>query len=312
MHQCPNFVCVQIGQFLDNANMNILSPTSWLAMPQHSAQKNSKKISSSTMDFPAPHLALLALEFRAFWEFGAVLPAWPVLQKAPSGDGHPVIVFPGLAASDSSTVPLRKYIQSLGYKVSGWELGSNFGPRAGVLQAIKAKVSEAYHASGNLGRKVSLVGWSLGGVYAREIAKQMPEYVRCVITLGTPFSGSPRSTNAWRLYEMVSGRDIEREASLFELDQAPPMPTTSVFSKTDGIVAWQGSIQSQKDGVGHPHTENVEVIASHFGIGLNPSAWWVVADRLAQPEGQWKAFSKPSMLGLGGLVFPGRSTPTPA
>lgn len=277
----------------------------WFTMPQ-SLPKSSQARSAQT-DAPAPAemlapgMALLAMEWRAFWEFGAVLPAWPALQQAPKGDGHPVIVFPGLAAGDASTAPLRKYLTSLGYETSGWQQGNNFGPRAGVLDAIKQTVQEAHAQHG---RKVSLIGWSLGGIYAREIAKELPHCVRCVITLGTPFAGSPRSTNAWRLYEMVSGRNIERESDHFELAQAPAVPTTSVYSKSDGIVAWQGSIQSTAKGLGHKQTENIEVLASHLGIGLNPSAWWAVADRLSQFEGQWKPFSKPKMLGLGSLVFP--------
>jgi pimeloyl-ACP methyl ester carboxylesterase len=257
--------------------------------------------SGDMTDLNAPGMGLLAMEFRAFWEFGAVLPAWPALQQAPAADGHSVIVFPGLAASDTSTFPLRRYLEGLGYDVTGWQQGSNFGPRAGVLESIKRLVRETYAASG---RNVSLVGWSLGGVYAREIAKELPDMVRCVVTLGTPFSGNPRSTNAWRLYEVVSGRDIERESSHFDLKKAPPVPTTSIFSKTDGIVAWQGSIQSSEPHLGHSQTENIEVLASHFGIGLNPSAWWAVADRLAQPEGRWTPFVKPKMLGLGSVVFP--------
>jgi pimeloyl-ACP methyl ester carboxylesterase len=244
------------------------------------------------------------MEFRAFWEFGAVLPAWPVLMQAPHGDGHQVIVFPGLAASDTSTLPLRKYLETLGYNTTGWQQGSNFGPRAGVLEAIKQHVRGSFEASENQGRKISLVGWSLGGIYAREIAKELPDCVRCVITLGTPFAGGPRSTHAWRLYETVSGREIDREAEKFNLKVAPPMPTTSIYSKSDGIVAWQGSIQSKARGQGHAQTENIEVLASHVGIGLNPSAWWALADRLAQPEGAWKPFVKPKMLGLGSLVFP--------
>jgi pimeloyl-ACP methyl ester carboxylesterase len=257
---------------------------------------------------PAPHMGLLALELRAFWEFGAVLPAWPALMQAPRGDGHRVIVLPGLAANDTSTVPLRKYLESLGYEVTGWQMGSNFGPRAGVLDGIKQLVQQTFEASGkkrgHRSEKVSLIGWSLGGIYAREIAKEMPECVRSVITLGTPFAGGPRSTNAWRLYEMVSNRKIDREEENFELHVAPSMPATSVYSKTDGIVAWQGSIQSQDAGIGHAQTENVQVLASHFGIGLNPSAWWVVADRLAQAQGQWKPFRKPKLLGFSSLVFP--------
>jgi pimeloyl-ACP methyl ester carboxylesterase len=266
--------------------------------------KNKKPQPCANDELAAPGMGLLALEWRAFWEFAAVLPAWPALQQAPMSDGHSVIVFPGLAASDSSTVPLRKYLSSLGYDVVGWQQGSNFGPRAGVLEAIKKLLIETHEASG---RKVSLIGWSLGGIYAREIAKELPDCVRCVISLGTPFAGNPRSTHAWRLYEMVSGRDIEREADSFHLHQAPPVPTTSVYSKTDGIVAWQGSIQSDAPTLGHKQTENIEVLASHFGIGLNPSAWWAVADRLAQCEGAWRPFSKPKLLGLGGIVFPSPS-----
>ncbi len=250
-------------------------------------------------DLAPPNLALLALEFRAPWEFGALLPAWPMLQRAPAGDGHSVMVFPGLSASDASTVPLRRYLDSIGHDTHGWRQGFNFGPRAGVLDAAKRDISERCDATG---RKVSLIGWSLGGVYARELAKEMPESVRCVITLGTPFAGPPKSTNAWRIYELTSGRNIHREAERFELHEAPPVPTTSVFSRTDGIVAWQGSIQQESKH--NPHTENIEVVASHIGIGLNPSSWWAVADRLGQPEGQWRPFDRQGLRGLKGLIYP--------
>jgi pimeloyl-ACP methyl ester carboxylesterase len=249
------------------------------------------------LDLDPPSALLLAMEFRAPWEFGALLPAWPVLQRAPQGDGHSVLVFPGLSASDGSTIPLRRYIGSLGYEVSGWNQGFNFGPRAGVLDAAKRDVEQACQKSG---RKITLIGWSLGGVYARELAKEMPDMVRGVITLGTPFAGSPRSTNAWRIYELTSGRDIDRESDHYDLPGAPPVPTTSIFSRTDGIVAWQGSIQAPCQI--NPRTENVEVIASHIGLGLNPSAWWVVADRLAQPEDSWRPFERKR--GLHGLIFP--------
>ncbi|MBX3587642.1 MAG: alpha/beta fold hydrolase [Ramlibacter sp.] len=250
-------------------------------------------------DLPPPSLALLALEFRAPWEFGSLLPAWPALQRAPAGDGHSVVVFPGLSASDASTIPLRRYLGSLGYDVQGWTQGFNFGPRAGVLEAAKRQVLERHEATG---RKVSLIGWSLGGVYARELAKELPGSVRGVITLGTPFAGPPKSTNAWRIYELTSGRTIEREAENYNLPEAPPVPTTSIFSRSDGIVAWQGSFQ--KPAPHNPHTENIEVVASHIGIGLNPSAWWAVADRLAQPESQWQPFDRSGLFGLKGLLYP--------
>ncbi len=221
-----------------------------------------------------------------------------MLARAPHGDGHGVVVFPGLSANDGSTLPLRRYLGSLGYATSGWEQGFNFGPRAGVLETARAQVKRAFDEGG---RKVSLIGWSLGGVYARELAKELPHMVRGVVTLGTPFAGSHRSTNAWRIYELASGRKVERESDNYDLPAAPPVPTTSIYSRSDGIVAWQGSIQ--KSAAHNPHTENVEVVASHVGLGVNPSAWWAVADRLAQPEGQWQAFQRKGTF-WHGLIFP--------
>ena len=257
-------------------------------------------------DSPAPNWLLMALEWRAMWELGSVVPAWPVLQRAPKGDGHAVLVFPGLSASDASTLPLRHYLESLNYKVSGWNQGHNFGPRAGVLAAAVAQITELYESSGN--RKVSLIGWSLGGVYARELAKLMPDKVRLVITLGTPFVGSPRSTNAWRVYEMTRGRKVDEEMQSFELERSPSVPTTSIYSRTDGVVAWKCSIQPKQKHNGN--IENIEVLASHIGIGMNPTAWWIVADRLAQPVKDWQPFKRSGK--LHGLFFPNRAEPKPA
>lgn len=246
---------------------------------------------------PAPNAWLMAMELRAPWEFWSVLPSWPALAKAPAGDGHPVIVFPGLSASDGSTLPLRGYLNNLGYDISGWNQGHNFGPRAGVLETAKRQLQETAEASGE---PVSLVGWSLGGVYARELAKELPQHVRSVITMGTPFAGSHKSTNAWRLYELTSGRSITQEVEKFDLPAAPPVPTTSIYSRTDGVVAWPASLQAPSQN--NPHTENVEVFASHIGLGLNPSTWWVVADRLAQAQGAWKPFARAGRIQQ--FVFP--------
>ena len=124
--------------------------------------------------------------------------------------------------------------------------------------------------------------------------------MRSVISMGTPFAGSHHSTNAWRLYELTSGRDIHAEVAQFDLPAAPPVPTTSIYSRTDGIVAWPASIQLPSRA--NPLTENLEVIASHIGLGLNPSTWWAVADRLSQPEGQWRPFERKR--GLHGMIFP--------
>ena len=256
------------------------------------ARKHDSKAHAS-----APNALLMALELRAPWELWSVLPCWPALARAPVGDGHPVIVLPGLSASDGSTLPLRSYLLNLGYDVSGWNQGHNFGPRAGILETAKRQVLDTHAASG---QKVSLIGWSLGGIYARELAKELPDCVRTVITLGTPFAGSHKSTNAWRFYELASGQDIEAAAEKFDLRTPPRMPTTSIYSRTDGVVAWSASIQSPS--TSNPHVENIEVYASHVGLGFNPSAWWALADRLAQPEGQWTPFERSSRLMQ--LVFP--------
>jgi pimeloyl-ACP methyl ester carboxylesterase len=148
----------------------------------------------------------------------------------------------------------------------------------------------------NYRQPVSLVGWSLGGVYARELAKLAPTVVRSVVTLGTPFAGPPSATNAWRLYEFVRGKNPEVDARHFMLKNAPPVPTTSVYSKTDGVVAWEASIQAPCPV--NACTENIEILASHVGMGMNPLALYAVADRLAQPHGQWAPFHREGMRAL--------------
>jgi hypothetical protein len=259
----------------------------------------------------APHIAppglgRLALELRAPWEFGALLPAWPMLQRAPRGDGHRVVVYPGLSAGDATTLPLRKYLDRLGYETHGWSQGLNLGPRKGVIAQGKAQLLALLAQSD---APISLVGWSLGGIYARELAKELHQEwsgiatpIRSIITLGTPFAAGPRSTNAWWLYELASGREARRESVKYQLAHAPSVPTSSIYSRSDGVVAWQASVQAAQ--AHNPHLENIEVRASHFGMGINPSAWWAVADRLAQPPGRWQPFQKPSLRGLQHMVYP--------
>jgi pimeloyl-ACP methyl ester carboxylesterase len=240
---------------------------------------------SDTQRVRAPGMLRLALEFRAPWELSAGIAAWPLLSLAPKGDGHPVVVFPGLVASDLSTDLLRRYLAGRNYAAHRWEQGRNLGPRPGVLDACARQVETLHQKHG---RKVSLIGWSLGGIYAREIAKSLPDLVRSVITLGTPFSGHPRATNAWRVYEMASGERVDDTPRDWpRLRQAPPVPTTSIYSRTDGVVAWQCSVQEPG-----PQTENIEVEASHIGLGVHPAVLFAVADRLAQPEGEWRPFDR--------------------
>jgi hypothetical protein len=242
-----------------------------------------------------PSRALMFLEGRALSELGAFVGALPLLSLAPRGDGHPVLVLPGLVASDASTRPLRSFLKTRGYAVSGWRQGRNLGLREGVQHAMVDLVHELHDT---YGQKVSLVGWSLGGLYARQLAKMMPGRVRSVITLGSPFAAGPKATNAWRVYEMASGRRAEEEDGRFggSLAGAPPVPTTAIFSRTDGICAWQGCMEKAS-----AQSESIEVESSHCGMGHHPAAVYAVADRLAQPEGKWKPFDRS---GWRSLVFP--------
>lgn len=233
-------------------------------------------------DMRAPNALLLALEGRAPWEYAALLAATPWLRKLPRGDGHPVLVFPGLGANDFTTGALRRFLDDLGYVTHPWGQGFNFGPRQGVLERCNHDVRRLFNAHA---RKVSLIGWSLGGIYARELAKELPDHVRCVITLGTPFTGHPRATNAWRFFELVSGQSVHDPHVLAQIRKEPPVPTTSIWSRSDGIVSWRCSVVAPG-----PLAENIEVHASHVGMGMNPLALYAVADRLAQPAGHWKPF----------------------
>jgi pimeloyl-ACP methyl ester carboxylesterase len=219
----------------------------------------------------------------------------PWLSVTPGGDGHPVLVRPGLLADDSSTRALRGFLNSHGYKAHGWKQGRNVGLHNDLERDMLARLDELFERYDQ--RRVSLVGWSLGGLYARELAKLAPDRVRCVISLGSPFAGSPKSTNAWRAYEMVSGSKVEDHDPFGStLAAPPPVPTTSIFSRSDGICAWQACLNAEG-----PEVENIEVYASHCGLGHHPAAVYAIADRLAQPEGQWQKFER---RGWRALAFP--------
>src|SRR6201986_2555762 len=242
-----------------------------------------------------PSRTLMFLEGRAISELGAFLGALPLLSLAPRGDGHPVLVLPGLVAWDTSTRPVRGFLKSRGYATSGWRQGRKLGLRDGVQHAMVDLVREL---SDRHRRTVSLVGWSLGGLYARQLAKMMPDRVRSVITLGSPFAGPPRSTNAWRVYELASGRRADEEDPRFgaSLAEPPPVPTTAIFSRTDGICAWQGCKEKTS-----ARTESIQAGSSPCGMGHNPAVVYAVADRLAQPEGKWRPFDRG---GWRALVYP--------
>jgi pimeloyl-ACP methyl ester carboxylesterase len=234
--------------------------------------------------------ARLALEARAAWELGALVLAQPVLSMAPKGDGHPVLVLPLMFGSDLSTGPLRYFLAGRGYHTVPWELGVNLGPREGVLEGCLTRLDGLYREHG---RKVSLIGWSLGGLYARAMAKAVPAQVRCVITLGTPITGYPKPADLWKMCEDATGMRMGLPESQGPIEDPPPVPLTAVYSRSDGIVAWTCSVQRAA-----PLTENVEVESSHLGLGVNPLGLYVIADRLAQPEGLWKPFERKGIRSL--------------
>src|SRR5437868_11672513 len=233
-----------------------------------------------------PGLSLLLAEVRGIFEFNASLMLSPLLLQAPRGDGHPVLTLPGFLASDLSMAPMRRYLKELGYDAHAWNMGRNFGGVYGKRKALRTLLRRIYEQAG---RKVSIVGWSLGGVYARDLALQVPDMVRRVITLGSPFANDIRATNATRLYEALSGETVNdnpeiRQAIAGDL----PVPATSIYSRTDGIVNWHTCLLRPSE-----TAENIEVyFASHIGLGVNPAALWAVADRLAQPEAEFKHFDR--------------------
>lgn len=217
-----------------------------------------------------PPLVDLSLElprtWAAFAQFTAVV---PLLTRAPKGDGHPVLVIPGFLASDLSTLPLRRLLGRLGYDAHGWALGRNVGPTKAVVDGLTRAVHEVGRRSDT--GTVSLVGWSLGGVYGRELARRFPERVRQVITLGSPFN------------TMDLGFGATADPLL--------VPSTALYTRSDGIVDWRTTVQRTDE-----RSENVEVRGSHCGLGVNPAAVLAMADRLAQPAGEWAPFRPPAAL----------------
>jgi pimeloyl-ACP methyl ester carboxylesterase len=240
----------------------------------------------------APSRALLYTEpTRASLEFATFLACAPLLRRAPQGDGHTVLVLPGFLADDHSTLPLRTFLGTLGFHVYGWGLGRNLGPTTDILDGMDALLERLATSAGG---PVSVVGWSLGGMFARGLGHKQPGLIRQIVTLGSPFrSDRPIGSHAARSFERFAHLHVPHsELPDIDADRGQlAVPVTAVYTKADGVVAWQTCIQ--EDGV---RRENVEVRGSHCGLGHNPAALWVVADRLAQPVGTWAPFSPPALV----------------
>ncbi len=230
----------------------------------------------------APTLWMARHEWRMGLELAASALRTRDLHEWPVGDGHPVIVLPGFLAGPESTLFLRQHLRRLGYRTHDWREGRNLGASPELsarLEDLLLDIHDRY------GRRVSLIGWSAGGIYAREMARALPDYTRSVITLGSPFRGHPASTRAWAMYRLMNRRHLDlmfTEEALAMRATPLPVPTTSIYSRSDGIVAWQCCVSEPA-----PHTENVEVSATHLGYGHHLETLRIIADRLAQPEGTW-------------------------
>jgi pimeloyl-ACP methyl ester carboxylesterase len=227
---------------------------------------------------------------RAALEYCLLFTLAPLMPALPRGDGHPVLVLPGLQTSDTSTRTLRHILLMLGYQAYGWRLGRNVGPTAQVVSGLRDRLI-TLHARHE--QPVSLIGWSLGGIYARRLAREHHHAVRLVITLGSPYrlARTDQSRADW-LYQRYAPRHAERWSMPLEAGLGPlPVPATSIYSKLDGIVAWQTCHEPPGS-----RAENIEVYASHFGLSHHPAVLWAVADRLAQPAGQWAPFRPPALL----------------
>lgn len=231
-------------------------------------------------------------ETRALLEFGAAGLAMPLLLRAASGDGHPVIVIPGFLASDRSTGLLRTFLKMKKYQAEGWEMGRNLGTHITdgehlISDALLNRVLQTYETRQ---RKVSLIGWSLGGILAREIARIMPECIRQVISLGSPFNGPQGAAPAAaRIFKVLNGDVAEKDPdAMARMLMPPPVPSSAIYSRTDGVAHWQAC----RDDWAHDaiQSENIEVRGSHMGLGHNAQVLWIIANRLAQPENSWHPF----------------------
>ncbi len=240
-----------------------------------------------------PSLWNALLELRTGPELLTFVASAPALVGLlPRGEGRHLLVLPGFTAGDASTAALRAALRALGHRPHGWGLGPNLGPTDEILDGIVVRLDELVRRNEG---PIDLVGWSLGGIYARELARIAPDHVRQVITLGSPFQiADPGATNAAAAWRRLSDRHSERVTLPRVPDHARepvPVPTTAIYSRSDGVARWTDCIDPPR-----PRAENIEVRGSHCGLGHNPAVLLVVADRLAQPDGTWTPFVPPALV----------------
>ena len=242
----------------------------------------------------APPLRRQVMELLWPLEAGAFVFAAPLLRLSGRGDGHPVLVLPGFTADDASTLPLRWSIRGQGYQTHAWRLGRNVGPTEAIVTGMRSRLHEL---ADRHERKVSIVGWSLGGVYARALARERPDLVRQVITLGSPYrmvEGDQSSVmSVWKRFEHLHDADVDLNRIAEQERPKLTVPATSVYSRRDGVAPWQTCIDETGT-----LAENIEVYGSHSSLGVHPAVTFAVLDRLRLPEDQWRPFRAPCTLRL--------------
>jgi pimeloyl-ACP methyl ester carboxylesterase len=220
-----------------------------------------------------PSLFLHLTEFfRAAYEWikGAVFLSGITTQN--KGKGQVVLVIPGLLSTDSLTVILRKYLQKVGYTVFGWEMGLNLGR----LESIHALTDKVEKMATIHQQKIIVIGWSMGGIFAREVAKATPNSIKQVITIGSPFANVLAPNWAKWLFDIINkGIELD-EQILAQLHKPAPVPTVALYSKLDGIVPWRACMEIIEDDT----HKNIEITGSHLGMGANPSVIKVVGANL--------------------------------
>jgi hypothetical protein len=232
---------------------------------------------SSPPQFSKPTLLDILKEVRAPFEFASVALHAHALSKAPKGSGQAVMLVPGYLADDYSMRPLGAYLKYLGYDIYYTELGRNMGKVNTDMIRLGDRVKSVSQSLD--GDKLTLIGWSLGGILTREVARLFPDVVQEVLTLGTPIVGGPKFTSVGKMYAKANNIDLEE----FELDVHQrnsiglTQPVTSIYSKSDGVVNWQASVD-----IYNQHAINLEVTGSHMGLGINPKVWLTIADVLGK------------------------------
>ncbi len=235
-----------------------------------------------------PSLTLLE-PFRAAMELTFL--QFTVPPKALPGDGHPVVIFPGLGADGTSVSILRAHCQDLGYEAFDWGQGFNTGPRGELGAWLEALADEVSRQLEKHDKPATLIGWSLGGLYARELGKLLAPKLRQVITIATPFNGSADDISASWISSLLGGGAASIDPLWIErLRMPPPIRTTSIYSRSDGVVAWETCRHDE----GSRLVEDIEVDGSHMGMGWNREVLNIVADRLGQHAGPWRPYGGPT------------------